>query len=71
MECTHDWVGRGIAGGRYEILAKLGVGSMGQVYRAHDRQLNTDVVIKCPVIEDTGQFGSSYLERFELEVRGW
>ena len=24
MECTHDWVGRGLASGRYEILAQLG-----------------------------------------------
>src|SRR6516164_9211385 len=69
MAGAHDWGGRGIAGGRYEILAQLGVGSMGQVYRAHDRQLKTDVVIKCPVIEDTDHSGSSYLERFELEVR--
>ena len=32
--------------GRYEILAPLGAGGMGEVYRAHDDRLDRDAVIK-------------------------
>ena len=32
--------------GPYEIVAPLGAGGMGEVYRAHDAKLNGDVVIK-------------------------
>src|SRR5450432_4081293 len=47
--------------GPYEILATIGAGGMGQVYRAHDSRLNRDVAIKV----STAQFS----ERFEREAK--
>jgi len=32
--------------GTYEILARIGVGGMGEVYRARDSKLDRDVAIK-------------------------
>ena len=47
--------------GPYEILAPIGKGGMGEVYRAHDSRLNRDVAIKVSI----GQFS----ERFEREAK--
>ncbi|HEV2200649.1 MAG TPA: protein kinase [Bryobacteraceae bacterium] len=47
--------------GPYEILATIGKGGMGEVYRAHDTRLRRDVAIKV----STAQFS----ERFEVEAK--
>jgi serine/threonine protein kinase len=65
---TATWVGRSVAGGRYQVSAKLGEGGMGFVYRAHDCNLDCDVVIKVPrpamLLEDP-----DFAVRFAREVR--
>ena len=66
---VNDWVGREIASGRYKVLKRLGVGSMGQVFLAFDRKLETKVVIKCPESEGAETIGDALLKRFDLEIR--
>ena len=40
--------------GSYEVVAQIGAGGMGEVYRAHDAKLARDVAIKIlPVISRT------------------
>jgi len=47
--------------GPYEILAPIGAGGMGEVYRAHDPRLRRDVAIKISAAQFT--------ERFEREAQ--
>ena len=47
--------------GPYEILAPIGKGGMGEVFRAHDSRLDRDVAIKV--------VAEHFTERFELEAR--
>src|SRR6202162_2980586 len=47
--------------GPYEILAPIGKGGMGEVYRAHDSRLNRDVAIKVSAAQ--------FSERFEREAK--
>jgi serine/threonine protein kinase len=47
--------------GPYEILALIGKGGMGEVYKAHDRRLKRDVAIKVSAAQ--------FSERFEREAR--
>lgn len=62
-----DWVGVELSGGRYAVSAKLGEGGMGFVYLAHDRNLDTEVVIKVPrrSMLDNAEFA----QRFAREIR--
>ena len=53
--------------GRFEIIARLGAGSMGEVYQAHDVKLRRDVAVK---LLSTSLAGSEeHLRRFEREAR--
>jgi eukaryotic-like serine/threonine-protein kinase len=53
--------------GPYEILAPLGAGGMGEVYRARDTRLGRDVAIK--VLPETLTKDADRLRRFEQEAR--
>jgi predicted Ser/Thr protein kinase len=53
--------------GPYEILAPLGAGGMGEVYRARDTRLSREVAIKVLPAELSG--GPDRLKRFEREAR--
>jgi serine/threonine protein kinase len=53
--------------GPYEIVALLGVGGMGEVYRARDPQLRRDVALK--VLPAAFSTDSTRRQRFEREAR--
>jgi len=53
--------------GPYEIIAPLGAGGMGEVYRARDSRLDRSVAIK--VIPAAFSANSDRLRRFEKEAR--
>lgn len=52
--------------GPYEILASIGAGGMGEVYRARDSRLKRDVAIK--VLPQALSFDADRLHRFEQEA---
>jgi eukaryotic-like serine/threonine-protein kinase len=53
--------------GRYEILAPIGAGSMGEVYRARDSQLDRSVALK--ILTSSRHAATLQLERFQREAR--
>ena len=53
--------------GPYEIVAPLGAGGMGEVYRARDTRLGRDVAVK--VLPDRLAADADSLARFEREAR--
>ena len=65
LEPQRDLIGTSIAD--YEIVAKLGEGGMGEVYRARDRKLGRDVAIKVLPAAVAGD--PERLKRFEREAR--
>jgi serine/threonine protein kinase/Tol biopolymer transport system component len=58
---------RGTRLGPYEIIAPLGVGGMGEVYRARDTSLARDVAVK--VLPDTFAKDPERLARFKREAQ--
>src|ERR1700684_4106501 len=53
--------------GPYEIVAPIGAGGMGEVYRARDGKLNRDVAIK--VLPAALANDAQYMARFEREAQ--
>ncbi len=60
---TGDWLA-----GRYEILATIGAGGMGVVYKARDAELGDDVAIKM-LRPDFLQGDATAIERLKAETR--
>ena len=62
-----EWLAKGTRLGAYEIVHLLGLGGMGEVYRAHDSRLGRDVAVK--VVHRTAVTDPDRLRRFEQEAR--
>src|SRR6476659_6879497 len=60
-------VPRGTQLGPYEIVAALGAGGMGEVYRARDTRLGREVAVK--ILPESLAKDSDRLARFEQEAR--
>jgi len=58
---------RGTMIGPYEVLAHIGAGGMGDVWRARDKRIGRDVAIK--VLPEAYAPGDERLRRFEQEAR--
>ena len=58
---------RGTRLGSYEVIAPLGAGGMGEVYRARDKRLGREVAIK--VLPEDVAVDRTALARFEREAK--
>ena len=56
-----------IVGGRYRILAQLGAGGMGIVYKAHDLELDDVVALK--MLRPAAMVDGEQLERLKSEIK--
>src|SRR5262245_42111937 len=66
MTAERELAGHTLAG-RYDLLALLGAGGMGAVYRAHDRELDELVALK--VINAALAADPAMVDRFRHEVK--
>src|SRR5512143_1674385 len=57
----------GMRFGRYELLERIGAGGMGEVFRAHDRDLDRDVAVK--FLPEQFASDPGRLARFAQEAR--
>jgi serine/threonine-protein kinase len=57
-----------VLAGRFELIAHLGSGGMGSVYRAHDRRLDDEVAIKLLHADLAGSAASLDLLRSEVKL---
>jgi serine/threonine protein kinase len=55
--------------GRYQLLRHVGSGSMGDVYQAHDPQLDRQVAVKVPRCDRILRDRNMFMERFIREAR--
>jgi serine/threonine-protein kinase len=67
MAALPSWIGLALAGGRYQITARVPGGGMAEVYRAWDRNLETEVIIKVPLMDLVRN--SVFVARFSREIR--
>src|SRR5205814_895157 len=66
-ECSRMRLEAGVQVGPYEILAPIGAGGMGEVYRGRDTRLGRDVAVK--ILAASLAQDPERLRRFEQEAR--